>query len=218
MKILLLQNASESMEFEIQSTTEIFSFENTSENTSYHDNYTNITFEDFECEEGYLTINSTLRSPYYHATIYIMYSTIMLISVVGNGMVCIIVKSTPRMQTVTNYFIVNMATGDLLMAIFCVPSSYISMLILYYWPFGTFLCGFVNYSQAVSVLVSAYTLVAISIDRYMAILWPLKPRITKRYAMIIISIVWLFALLTALPIAIVSGLTQPSQWHNACDR
>lgn len=179
-------------------------------------NYTNYT--DFECEQGYLTANNTLRSPYYRATIYIMYSTIMFISITGNGMVCIIVKSSPRMQTVTNYFIVNMATGDLLMAIFCVPSSFISMLILYYWPFGTFLCGMVNYSQAVSVLVSAYTLVAISIDRYMAILWPLKPRISKRYALIIISVVWLFALLTALPIAIVSGLNQPSDWHDACDK
>lgn len=185
------------------------------------DNYTNYplyNISEFECESGYLTPNNTLKSPYYHATIYIMYSTIMFISVIGNGMVCIIVKSSPRMQTVTNFFIVNMATGDLLMAIFCVPSSSVSMLILYYWPFGTFLCGLVNYSQAVSVLVSAYTLVAISIDRYMAILWPLKPRISKRYALIIISVVWLFALLTALPIAIVSGLTQPSHWHIACDK
>lgn len=180
-------------------------------------NYTNHSLN-FECESGYLTANNTLKSPYYHATIYIMYSTIMFISVIGNGMVCIIVKSSPRMQTVTNFFIVNMATGDLLMAIFCVPSSSVSMLILYYWPFGTFLCGLVNYSQAVSVLVSAYTLVAISIDRYMAILWPLKPRISKRYALIMISVVWLFALLTALPIAIVSGLTQPSDWHQVCDK
>lgn len=34
--------------------------------------------------------------------------------------------------------------------------------------------------QAISVLVSAYTLVAISGDRYIAIMFPLKPRITKR--------------------------------------
>lgn len=54
-----------------------------------------------------------------------------------------------------------------------------------YWPFGsTFLgstlCRIVNYTQAISVLVSAYTLVAISIDRYIAIMFPLKPRLSKR--------------------------------------
>lgn len=197
------------------STTEM----NDSTTDTYLDSdLTNATFNLSECDSGYLTANNSLRSPYYHATIYIMYSTIMFISVIGNGMVCVIVKSSPRMQTVTNFFIVNLATGDLLMAIFGVPTSSISMLILYYWPFGTFFCVFVNYSQAVSVFVSAYTLVAISIDRYMAILWPLKPRISKRYALIIISVVWLFALLTALPIAIVSGLTQPSSWHEMCDK
>lgn len=203
-----------STEVQTTETTEFFNITDDYDDT----NYLNRTFNLSLCDDHYLTPNNSLRSPYYHATIYIMYSTIMLISVIGNGMICVIVKSSPRMQTVTNFFIVNMATGDLLMAIFCVPTSSISMLILYYWPFGMFFCVFVNYSQAVSVLVSAYTLVAISIDRYMAILWPLKPRISKRYAFIIISIVWLFALLTALPIAIVSGLTQPSDWHEMCDR
>lgn len=81
---------------------------------------------------------------------------------------------------VTNYFICNLAVGDILMSLFCVPFSFFPTLLLQYWPFGSLLCHLVNYSQAISVLVSAYTLVAISIDRYIAILWPLRPRITKR--------------------------------------
>lgn len=185
------------------------------ENSSWV-NYT--TEYNYECESGYLTPNNTMSSSYFHALVYSMYCPILVIAVLGNGAVCFIVSSTPRMQTVTNFFIVNLAVGDLLMAVFCVPFTFMPMFILYYWPFGTVLCPVVNYSQAVSVFVSAYTLVAISIDRYMAIMWPLKPRLSKRYAAAIIFFVWLFALITALPIPIVSKLKQPSDWHLHCNR
>lgn len=119
-------------------------------------------------------------STYFQTTVYMLYTSIFVLALVGNGVVCYIVYSSPRMKTVTNYFIVNLAVGDIMMSLFCVPFSFFSILILQYWPFGSLLCHLVNYSQAVSVLVSAYTLVAISIDRYIAILWPLRPRVSKR--------------------------------------
>ena len=72
--------------------------------------------------------------------------------------------------------------------------------------------------QAVSVFVSAYTLVAISVDRYMAIMWPLKPRMSKRHAKVIIGVVWLIALGTAFPILLLSRLSQPPGWHLRCGK
>ncbi|XP_075158109.1 RYamide receptor-like [Haematobia irritans] len=159
-----------------------------------------------------------LSSIYFVTAVYLLYIPIFIFALLGNGTVCYIVQSTPRMRTVTNYFIANLAMGDILMSLFCVPSSFISTFILGYWPFGIALCHFVNYSQAVSVLVSAYTLVAISIDRYIAIMWPLRPRITKRYAKFIIVGIWIIALATALPIPIVSKLVQPGDWYEQCDR
>lgn len=120
------------------------------------------------------------NSAFFQTTVYVFYISIFVFALFGNGIVCYIVYSSPRMKTVTNYFIVNLAVGDILMSLFCVPFSFFSTLLLQYWPYGSLLCHLVNYSQAISVLVSAYTLVAISIDRYIAILWPLRPRITKR--------------------------------------
>lgn len=134
----------------------------------------------FSCDADDTQSEDLWSSVYFKSTVYLLYIPIFIFALIGNGTVCYIVQSTPRMRTVTNYFIANLALGDILMSLFCVPSSFISLLILNYWPFGIALCHFVNYSQAVSVLVSAYTLVAISIDRYIAIMWPLRPRITKR--------------------------------------
>lgn len=129
------------------------------------------------CDDVYVTENGMT----YQVTVYCMYIVIFVLALLGNGVVCYIVQSSPRMRTVTNYFICNLAIGDILMSLFCVPFSFISILILGYWPFGVILCHLVNYSQAISVLVSAYTLVAISVDRYIVIMWPLRPRITKRW-------------------------------------
>lgn len=128
------------------------------------------------CDDVYVSENGMV----YQVVVYCMYIGIFVLALLGNGVVCYIVQSSPRMRTVTNYFIANLAIGDILMSLFCVPFSFISILILGYWPFGAILCHLVNYSQAISVLVSAYTLVAISVDRYIVIMWPLRPRITKR--------------------------------------
>lgn len=61
--------------------------------------------------------------------------------------------------------------------------------------------------------VSAYTLVAISVDRYIAIMWPLKPRASRHHAKYIIALVWTVAIITAFPILLVTTLDQPSIWH-----
>lgn len=157
-----------------------------------------------------------LNSPLFQSCVYIMYSIVFVIALLGNGLVCFVVQTSPRMKTVTNYFIVNLAVGDILMTLFCVPFSFVSMLVLRYWPFGAVMCKVVNFSQAVSVLVSAYTLLAISIDRYMVIMHPLRPRLGKTAAKLVVAGVWSGALATAAPIPAVSQVQRPTEWHRIC--
>lgn len=158
-----------------------------------------------------------LSSSLFQSCVYFMYSLVFLVALVGNGLVCFVVQTSPRMKTVTNYFIVNLAVGDILMTLFCVPFSFVSMLVLRYWPFGAVMCKVVNFSQAVSVLVSAYTLLAISIDRYMVIMHPLRPRLGKTAAKLVVAAVWGGALATAAPIPVVSQVQRPTEWHRICE-
>ncbi|XP_030760467.1 RYamide receptor-like [Sitophilus oryzae] len=144
----------------------------------------------------------------FTSAVYTMYGTIFLMALLGNVFVCYIVLQSPRMRTVTNYFIMNLAVGDILTALLCVPFTSVPVL-LQYWPFGSFMCTLVNYVTALSVFVSAYTLVAISIDKYMLIMYPLKPRISKRSATWIIAGVWVFAGITVLPSGIFARVYQP---------
>lgn len=66
----------------------------------------------------------------FQATVYFMYISIFIIAILGNGMVCFIVCQSSRMQTVTNYFIANLALADMSMAFFCIPFSFISQFVL----------------------------------------------------------------------------------------
>ena len=143
---------------------------------------------------------------------YFLYTVITVVAVGGNGIVCFLVFRYPKMRSVTNLFIVNLAIGDILMASLCVPFTFVSNLLLQYWPFGSVMCVLVSYSQAVSVFVSAYTLIAISIDRYIVIMNPLRPKMTKLQAKLVIAAVWVVALLTPLPTAILSQLVVPEGW------
>lgn len=183
-------------------------------NSTDNDTYINVPVD---CDDFYQF--NTLSSVYFQTFIYFSYILIMVVSVIGNGLVCYLVISSSRMRSVTNFFIVNLSAGDMLMTLLCVPFSFVNILILMYWPFGDIMCRVVSYWQGVSVFVSAYTLVAISIDRYIAIMSPLKPRMSKSTAKVLIGAIWFIACLTAFPILIVSKIFKPDDpLYKNCDR
>ena len=84
---------------------------------------------------------------YAKVIITIMYSTITLVAVGGNLIVCYIVIAYQKMRTVTNFFIVNLACADLLVAVLCIPFTFIANLLMEFWPFGPIMCPVINYAQ-----------------------------------------------------------------------
>ncbi|GBM75955.1 Neuropeptide SIFamide receptor [Araneus ventricosus] len=67
------------------------------------------------------------------------------------------------------------------------------------WILGLFLCKAVAYLQGVSVCASVNTLVAISVDRFLAICYPMTWQITSRGCRFIITAIWIFSLTLTLP-------------------
>merc|ERR1719410_75047 len=117
---------------------------------------------------------------------------------IGNIIVIWIVLSHARMRSVTNYFIVNLSIADTLNATLNVIPNFIYML-TGNWPFGVLCCKVVGYISIISVCVSVFTLMAISVDRYNAIINPLRPRLSKFKTILIAGITWLAGLSLGIP-------------------
>ncbi|XP_064095584.1 tachykinin-like peptides receptor 99D isoform X2 [Macrobrachium nipponense] len=107
-------------------------------------------------------------------------------------------KAHRRMRTVTNYFLVNLSAADLLMSVLNCIFNFIYMLHSD-WPFGSVYCTISNFMANVTIAASVFTLMAISFDRYIAIVRPLKPRMTKSEARNFIIFIWASSMLLALP-------------------
>ena len=70
------------------------------------------------------------------------------------------------MRSVTYWLLVNLSVSDLLITCLCGPVHVIHSIVMGFWPFGAFVCYAYSYFQGMTVLVSSYTLVVISFERY----------------------------------------------------
>lgn len=135
------------------------------------------------------------------ALFYILYSTIFVLGVFGNVLVCYVVGRNRAMQTVTNFFITNLALSDILLCTLGVPFTPLYTF-MEQWIFGNVLCRLVAGAQAVSVYISTLTLTSIAVDRFFVIIYPFQQRMQLRTCMIIIFGIWMFSLIVTLPYGI----------------
>jgi allatostatin receptor len=118
----------------------------------------------------------------------------------GNALVVIVVASNKQMRNTTNILIINLAMADLLFIIFCVPFTAADY-VLSYWPFGVTWCKTVQYLIIVTAYVSVYTLVIMSVDRFLAVVYPVASISirTEHNTFWAITITWAIILLSCLP-------------------
>ncbi|XP_074837930.1 neuropeptide FF receptor 1-like [Carettochelys insculpta] len=151
--------------------------------------------------------------PYYQhsppvAAVYIIsYLFIFALCMVGNSLVCFTVLKNSWMRTVTNLFILNLAISDLLVGIFCVPTTLVDNLITG-WPFSNGVCKMSGLVQGTSVSSSVFTLVAIAVDRFRCIIYPFKSKLSLLKALNIIAVIWVLAITIMCPSAVMLTVVQ----------
>ncbi|XP_077156543.1 cholecystokinin receptor type A [Paroedura picta] len=191
-------------------------------NESYFDISTNDS--DFLCalfseKDPFLCRNRGQRFKDLDQTVRILlYSLIFLLSILGNTLVIIVLIRNKRMRTVTNIFLLSLAVSDLMLSFFCMPFTLIPNL-LKDFIFGSTICKITSYFMGVSVSVSTFNLVAISLERYSAICKPLQSRVwqTKSHALKVIAITWCLSFTIMTPCPIYSNLIPiPNSTANMC--
>ncbi|KAM4578475.1 tachykinin receptor 1a [Fundulus diaphanus] len=126
------------------------------------------------------------------------YSCIVVVSVVGNVTVIWIIMAHKRMRTVTNYFLLNLAFAEASMSAFNTVVNF-AYAVHNEWYFGLDYCRFHNFFPIAAVFASIYSMTAIALDRYMAIIHPLQQRMSSTETKVVVGVIWVLALLLAFP-------------------
>ena len=139
-------------------------------------------------------------------------SVIFVVSITGNTLIGVIVYKTPTMRKPINFLIVNMAMSDLLYPIFAIPLL-IQELFRDPWliggPLGQVLCKLVIFSTDVSLVVSIQSLVLIAVDRFGAVVYPLRsPLISSKLCPFFILATWIVAMAVSSPYLMTSKLVE----------
>ncbi|XP_035260779.1 neuromedin-K receptor-like isoform X2 [Anguilla anguilla] len=145
------------------------------------------------------TSTNVFEQPGWQVALWaIAYALIVVVSVTGNVTVIWIILAHRRMRTVTNYFIVNLAFSDVSMAAFNTVFNFVYAL-HNDWYFGLGYCRFQNFFPITAMFSSIYSMTAIAVDRYMAIIYPLKPRLSSTSTNVVIGVIWIVAFSLAFP-------------------
>uniref|UniRef100_A0A8C8DT14 Histamine H2 receptor n=1 Tax=Oryzias sinensis TaxID=183150 RepID=A0A8C8DT14_9TELE len=129
--------------------------------------------------------------------------SVIIITIGGNVLVCLAVGLCRRLWRLSNCFVVSLAVADLLLGLLVLPLSAVVELRNGNWPFGGALCNIYIALDVMFCTSSILTLLAISVNRYLAIASPLNhSRIVtpRRVALAIISIWALSLAVSFLPI------------------
>ncbi|XP_077978929.1 G-protein coupled receptor 54-like [Glandiceps talaboti] len=132
-------------------------------------------------------------------TIFVL---ICLIGVTGNSLVIVVIVRHKQMKTTTNFYILSVALVDLAFLLCCAPFTAFAHLTE--WFFGNFMCKFSFYLIFVTVQANCFTLTAMTVDRYFAIVHPMAS-ISRRSPKVVLTIsivVWLVSGTANIPVAL----------------
>lgn len=164
------------------------------------DNMTLNTTDLLSCSISYST-------PFIATCQLLAYTAILVMSIFGNSILIGAIVNYPRAQTVMNYYIINVAVADLLTTIFdmAVQIWHYGLLIAkkpFVWfggGFGVFMCKFVVFIQGAAIACTVFTLTAIAINRFLAVMFPLR-RATRNTALfIVLLLIWMSSFAIASP-------------------
>lgn len=130
--------------------------------------------------------------------------TIPLISSVGNILIIVVVHKRKELRKTVNFFIANMAASDLIFPLIFMPiiisnEATDSLKWNVRGMAGLILCKLAFFLQHISLAVSAQSILWIGVDRFMAVVFPLKIKmISSRFRVTAIASTWIVAIAISL--------------------
>ncbi|XP_067285802.1 somatostatin receptor type 2 [Pseudorasbora parva] len=138
----------------------------------------------------------------FSVTMAVMYLAVCIVGLAGNSLVIITILKLDKMSSATTVYIFNLALAD---GLFMVGLPFIAIQNFQdQWIFGDAVCKLVMVLDGINQFTSVFCLTVMSVDRYMALIDPLRFAHwrTPRRAKIIAALMWFISLFPVLPMAI----------------
>ncbi|XP_035850857.1 prolactin releasing hormone 2 receptor [Sander lucioperca] len=131
-----------------------------------------------------------------------LYSAVVLVACSSNLLLLFLIWHNKKRHNTTNFLISNLALVDLVMCIFCVPLTASYAFDQRGWVFGPHMCHFVTVMQSAAVYAAVLSLMAIAVDRYVVVAYPIRKRAGCQFCWGLVVMIWLSSLALSTPIAL----------------
>ncbi|XP_041914111.1 neuromedin-U receptor 1 [Alosa sapidissima] len=138
----------------------------------------------------------------------VAYLTIFLVGVLGNVITCIVITCNRVMRTPTNYYLFSLAVSDLLVLLLGLPLELYEMWRNYPFLLGRGGCYFKTFLFETVCFASILNVTALSVERYIAVVHPLRAKyvVTRAHAKRVILSIWAASVLCAVPNTSLHGI------------
>ena len=140
------------------------------------------------------------------------YCAVLLTSLIGNTLLIIVIYKRKDLRKTVNYFIVNMALSDFVFSLSGIPVELTQMSSnSFHWHVsgitGSILCKAYRFLTITSLTVSVQSIAWITVDRFIAVMFPMTSRIiSPKYRAIAIASTWVLALAVRTPLTMAMNL------------
>ncbi|XP_066995810.2 allatostatin-A receptor [Anabrus simplex] len=133
--------------------------------------------------------------------IMVTHSVAFLCGLLGNGIVVFVMVGDRKARNATNLFLVSLALADLLLLLLYTPLEILHYFVLQWDEEGT-VCKLAKYAELLSAVVSVLNLAAVTLERFLVIVFPMKSRsyCTLSNCRRAILVVWFVSLLITAPV------------------
>ncbi|XP_068249015.1 adipokinetic hormone/corazonin-related peptide receptor variant I-like isoform X2 [Palaemon carinicauda] len=130
------------------------------------------------------------------------YSVLFVIAAIGNLTVFITLFRNRHRKSRVNLMIMHLAAADLMVTLINFPIE-VGWRITVQWLAGNLACKLLNFLRAFGLYLSSLVLVCISLDRYFAIVHPLKVNDAQRRGKMMLSFAWSIAAVCSIPQSVI---------------
>ena len=139
-----------------------------------------------------------------HIAFTVLFSILIFVNLVGNALVILAVAVNKAMRSPINYLLINLATADLMVAVFIgIPFVVTPAVTHPAGNTGDVLCKVLTSGNLgwIGALASVFSLVAIAIERHGVVLYPHSHsrKLTNEKITILIVLCWMLSALWAIP-------------------